>query len=98
MPKAGEEKSMETTINGYVEEVELEDGNSGVLINDGDEDFYVVMDKIGKRLLDHVDEEVEVTGRVSKKKGELVIKVIQFNLLDEEGDFDDDDMDQRWDA
>jgi hypothetical protein len=100
MTKGVEGKIKEATINGYVEEIELEDGNTGLLINDGDDDFYVVMDKVGKRLLDHVDEEVEVMGQVSKKKGELVIKVTHFNLLDEDQDFDDDDddyIDDRWD-
>jgi hypothetical protein len=100
MTKGSEGKTKEATINGYVEEIELEDGNTGILINDGDDDFYVVMDKVGKRLLDHVDEEVKVMGQVTKKKGELVIKVTHFNLLDEDQDFDDDDddyIDDRWD-
>lgn len=101
MAKVAEEKTKETSISGWVEEVELEDGNTGILINDGEEDYYVVMDKQGKKLLDHVDEEVEVTGLVSKKHGELSIKIIHFELLgddDEEEDDDDYGDDDRWDA
>lgn len=101
MAKVAEEKTKETSISGWVEEVELEDGNTGILINDGEEDYYVVMDKQGKKLLDHVDEEVEVTGLVSKKHGELYIKIIHFELFgddDEEEDDDDYGDDDRWDA
>jgi hypothetical protein len=95
MAKVAEEKTKETSISGWVEEVELEDGNTGILINDGEEDYYVVMDKQGKKLLDHVDEEVEVTGLVSKKRGELSIKITHFELYDNDDDYEDDD---RWDA
>jgi hypothetical protein len=98
MAKKEEPKAKEVTINGYVEEVELEDGNSGILINDGDDDYYLVMDKSGKKLLDHIDEEVEVTGMLSKRQGELTLKVIRFRLVDEydDQDDDDDDFDDRW--
>lgn len=101
MAKVAEEKTKEASISGWVEEVELEDGNTGVLINDGEEDYYVVMDKQGKKLLDHVDEEVEVTGQISKKSGELSIKITHFELFDDDEDYedyDDDDGDDRWDA
>lgn len=99
MAKVAEEKTKETSISGWVEEVELEDGNIGILINDGEEDYYVVMDKQGKKLLDHVDEEVEVTGLVSKKRGELFIKITYLRLFDDDDeDYDDDGDDDRWDA
>lgn len=97
MGKEKSSASKEMTIVGYVEEYEQEDGNSGVIISDGDFEFVVVMDRQGKRLLDYMDEEIEVTGLVSKKGGVREIKVIDFHLLDEyeddEGDYYDDDDD-----
>jgi hypothetical protein len=98
MVKKEEAKAREVTINGYVEEVELEDGNSGIMINDGDDDYHLIMDKSGKKLLDHIDEEVEVTGMLSKKSGELVLKVTRFRLVDDYEDQDEDeDFDDHWD-
>lgn len=95
MGKEKSSASKEMTIVGYVEEYEQEDGNSGVLISDGDFEFVVVMDRQGKKLLDYMDEEIEVTGLVSKKGGVREIKVIDSHLLDEyeddEGDYYDDD-------
>jgi hypothetical protein len=100
MAKGTEEKTKEVTISGWIEEIELEDGNTGVFINDGDEEYYVVMDKQGKRLLDYVDEEVSATGLLSKKHGELSIKITHFELVDddsEDEDYNDDDDDGHWD-
>jgi aspartyl/asparaginyl-tRNA synthetase len=98
MAKKEEAKAREITINGYVEEVELEDGNSGIMINDGDDDYHLVMDKSGKKLLDHIDEEVEVTGMLSKKHGELMLKVTRFRLVDDYEDQDEDEeFDDHWD-
>jgi hypothetical protein len=97
----GKEKanaSKEMTITGYVEEFENEEGNSGVIISDGDYEFVVVMDKQGKKLLDYMDEEVEATGIVTKKSGVREIKVINFRLTDEYEDdeeyYDDDEGDE----
>lgn len=96
----GKEKasaSKEMTITGYVEEFENEEGKSGVIINDGDYEFVVVMDKQGNKLLDYMDEEIEATGIVSKKSGVREIKIINFRLLDEYEDdeefFEDEDDD-----
>lgn len=88
----------EITLNGYVEEIDWEGGETGVIIDDGNDDYYVVMDETGKRLLEHVDEEVEVTGMVSKKDGEWTLKVSNFHALDYyEDEIDDyEDMDDYW--
>ena len=100
MVKKDSNKEKKITINGYLEEVELEDGNSGVVINDGEDDYYVVMDKTGKKLLDHIDEEVELTGVLSKNRGELMIAVTHYHLVDDYEDMDDldDDFEDRWSA
>ena len=87
----------DVTVSGYLEEIELEDGNPGLLIDDGDDDYYVVMDKIGKQMLDHIDEEVEASGVLSKNRGELSLKVNNFRLIDFDEDFeDDDDLEAQW--
>ncbi len=99
MAKKEKPRKNEITVNGYVEEVELEDGNTGLLINDGEEDYYIVMDKIGKKLMDYIDEEVEATGDLSRKRGDLVLEVVRFNLMDDYEDMsdEDDEYDRQWD-
>ena len=98
MAKRAMSVEKETILNGYVEEIELEDGESGIIIDDGDEEYYVVMDKIGKRLLQYLDEEIEAVGVVSRNEGEATFKVSRFKVVDyyrdeEEEDFDYGEMD-----
>jgi hypothetical protein len=81
------------TIDGFVEEVELEDGDMGLVIYDGVNDYLVVMDKKGQKLSNYVDEEVEVSGTLSKKNGELWLNVSCFQLIEDFGDMDYDDED-----
>jgi hypothetical protein len=83
----------ETILNGYVEEIELEDGESGIIIDDGDEEYYVVMDKIGKRLLQYLDEEIEAVGIISRNEDELTFKVSRFKVVDYYRDEDEEDFD-----
>ena len=82
--------SKEITIVGFVEETEREDGQMGLQINDGDHDYQVVMDKIGKKLEHYIDEEVLVTGVATGTRSQREIKVNNFRLTDDEGDGDDD--------
>lgn len=90
----------EITLNGYVAEIDLGSGSSGVIIDDGNDEYVVVMDKIGKKLLDHVDEEIEAFGSVTRKDGDLVLKVSRFEVLDyyTDEDLDFDEMDDFWNA
>ena len=84
------------TLEGFVEAVELEDGDIGVVIYDGEEDYYVVMDKQGRQLLDHIEDEVEATGVVSEDDDYLTFKISYFRVLDPYDDWDgdgDDDYD-----
>ena len=103
MARKGIQKEDRITIDGFVEEVELEDGSLGLVIYDGENDYYVVLDKKGLKLSNHVDEEVEVTGTLSEKDGELWLKVTYFQLIDDFEDmYDNDDFDpgydDRWSA
>jgi hypothetical protein len=83
-------KANETTIYGYLDKIELEDGNLGVLVYDGEDDYYVVMDKFGQQLLDHIYEEIEATGTLSKEDGQLVLNVTHFRPVDYYEDMEDD--------
>ena len=94
MSKKEKGGTKETMIVGFVEEVELEDGDSGLQIDDGDDRYLVVMDKNGKKLSNYIDEEVEITGFVNRAGGHREIKVSHFRLSD---DFDDDEDDDRSD-
>jgi hypothetical protein len=95
MAKENKAAVKEATISGFVEEIELEDGDPGVQLDAEDYPYQVVMDKQGKRLLDHIDEEIEAVGVVSIVKGIRQIKIIRFEVLDsledddEEYDYDD---------
>jgi hypothetical protein len=90
----------EITLNGYVEEIELENGKTGVILDDGDVEYCVVLDKVGQRLMDHIDEEVEATGMMSINDGERMLKVFRFHAVDyyEDDDFEYGDMDDYWNA
>ena len=92
----------EITLIGIVEEIEIAKGGSGIIIDDGEDEYVVVMDRIGKRLLDHVDEEVEAQGTVTRKDGDLVLKVSCFEPVDyycdEDEDMDFGEIDDYWDA
>ncbi len=93
MAKKAFHKEKLTTIDGFVEEVYFEDGKIGIVVNDGENDYYVVLDKKGKKLGNHVGEEVQVSGTLSEKDGQSWIKVTYFRLIDYYEDRGDDDGD-----
>lgn len=90
----------EITLNGIVEEIDFGKGESGIIIDDGNGEYLVVMDRTGKRLLEHVDEEVEAHGTVTRKDGDLVFKVSRFEPLDYycDEDYDFSELDDYWNA
>ncbi len=101
MAKARKTEPKETVITGLVEEVELENGNIGVQLDDGDDIYRVLMDRQGKKLLDCIDEEVEVRGVVSVRDDQQQIKIRHFRLIndyrdDDESDFFSSDMDDYY--
>jgi hypothetical protein len=51
-------------------------------------------------LLDHADEEVEVNGTVTRKDGDLVLKVSRFEAVDYycDEDFDFGELEDYWNA
>lgn len=90
----------EITLKGYVEEIELDNGKTGLVFDDGDEEYFVVMDKVSRRLLEHIDEDVEATGIMSIKDGERTLKVTRFHVIDyyEDEDFEYGELDDYWNA
>jgi hypothetical protein len=90
MAKVRKAEPKETLITGLVEEVTLENGNTGVQLDDGDDVYVVLMDRQGKKLLDFVDEEVEVRGVVSRHADHNQIKIRHFRLLNDYRDVDDE--------
>lgn len=93
MAKGKNAAPKEAKIVGYLEEVELENGDIGLRIEDDDDHSYLIdMDKQGRTLLDYVDEEVEITGIVTKDRGVHNIKISKFRVLD---DIDDEDNESR---
>lgn len=97
--KKGKKAVKPVTIVGYVRTFGEED--EGIEICTDENDYIVEMDKVGKRLHNYIDKDVEVTGTISKDdEGNEVIKVTEFDILEteDEGDDDyDDDRDERYD-
>ena len=99
-PKEKKEKkpaAKEVTITGFIDEIELKDGETGLEVDDGDDVYTIKMDDIGTQLLEYVDEEVDITGLVTKTKGKRELKVTKFQPTDDydDEDYDDDDEDDR---
>jgi hypothetical protein len=90
MAKVRKAEPKETLITGLVEEVDLENGSTGVQLDDGDDIYVVIMDRQGKKLLDFVDEEVEVRGIVSRLEDRYKLKIRHFRLLNDYRDVDDE--------
>jgi hypothetical protein len=105
MQKMKKTSEKETTVNGFVEETELDNGDTGIQLVGEDYNYQVVMDRQGKKLLNYIDEEVTATGVVGKVKGERHITISHFQVLDdyedeeEEDDdyYDDDEQDDYFD-
>jgi len=80
-----DEEFEETTIRGFVVADDWDDDNEVVSVavstDDGDE-YLVTRRGLGKDLLDHVDDYVEVVGVVHKDRyGDLSIDVTDFEVV-----------------
>ena len=84
-----EKGAREVTITGFIEEIEIEDGEMGLQVDDGDHTYLVVMDKVGSKLQRYVDEEVDLTGLVTKTGNQREFKVVSFRLAEDYSDEDD---------
>ena len=73
----------ETSVKGFLEEFEYDDGMYGLKLTTDDDDYIVDLDKNGKRLRTLWGEEVEARGWVTRdKEGLNHIKVQSFELIE----------------
>ena len=80
------------TIIGFVDPIDEDDDNSGLVISTENEQYIVNLDKTGEKLLNMIDEEVQVTGRLSiAGDGTKSITVISFDYAPYGEDEDDDE-------
>lgn len=98
-------KSRQVTIVGYVDPIDEDDHDAGIIIStDDDEEYLVYLNKQGRKLIDLIGEEVKVHGTVSKTDdGDDQISITKFEVIDfEETDEDDfyydDDAMERYDS
>lgn len=92
----------EITILGYISEIETDnDDFVGVKITTEDDDeYYVTQNKAGRQLSNLIDEDVEVTGIVSVdgEDGIKYIAVSDYEVLDLDYGYEDDDEDDDEDG
>jgi len=76
------------TFVGYVDEVENDDGTTGVRITTEDaESVQIHLDDKGRELLDRVDEEIIVTGAIqTDRNGDRTLWVKTYELIDDDPD------------
>ena len=72
------------TIVGYVDPIDEDDHDAGIIISTEDNEEYLVdLNKQGRKLLDLIGEEVKVHGAVTQTEGgENRISVTKFEVLD----------------
>jgi len=69
----------EVTLTAFVYEIQ---GKEQVAVSTGEEDYWVVMDETGKKLLKEIENDVNLTGIVSKdQNGKRWVRVIGFDVL-----------------
>ena len=89
------EESIIENIVGYVvaSQIDEYDRIMGVIISSEDDEYEVEMSGLGEKLLDFIDEEVEVRGIVDEERdGSKWITVIGYDVLENGFDEDSDDV------
>jgi hypothetical protein len=81
-------KEKESTLIGFVYEIEENGIVRGIAISTGDEDYIVEMNEWGKQLCKEIENDVKVTGFVSKDQdGKLHIRLTGYELLYKDGEY-----------
>jgi hypothetical protein len=80
------------TMVGYLAGYALDDDSSGItFISEDDDEYIVMLDRAGRKLLEHVDQEVILTGLIDEDdQGQYYISVRGFDLMDYDNDYVDD--------
>lgn len=90
--KKGRSAREEITIIGFVDPLDEDDDNSGVMISTDNEEYIVEMNQTGEKLLNMIDEEVQITGRLSiAEDGTKSLAVTHFDIAADDGEDEDDD-------
>jgi len=86
-------KNKTITITGFVDPVDEDDSESGVVIStDNDEEYLVDQNKQGRRLLNLLGERIKAEGTVTRTEdGENQISITAFEVLEYEETSEDDD-------
>ena len=84
-------KSRRVTIVGYIDPVDEDDHDAGIVISTDDDEAYLVhLNKQGRKLSDLIGEEVKVHGTVTQTDdGEDEISITRFEVIDFEETYDD---------
>lgn len=90
--KKQKDPRQEITIIGFVDPLDDDDEDSGVMITTEDDEYIVEMNRTGNKLLNMIDEEIQATGRVTvQPDGKKMIEVTHFDYAPyEENDEDDE--------
>lgn len=90
--KKAKKPQKDVTLVGCVSPIEEDDTVVGIEISTDDDCYLVELNKQGKKLFNHLDEDVEVKGIVTKDEDDnYKITVTSFELLETEDDEIDDD-------
>ena len=81
------------TLVGYIDPVKQTNNEAGIILTTNNaETFIVELNKEGRRLMNLIDEKVQVTGTVTKTKGgKKQISVTTFNVIEYKETFEDDE-------
>jgi hypothetical protein len=91
--KSAKKKRDEITIIGFVDPLDDYDDEAGVKITTDDDEYVVEMNRNGKKLMNMIDEEVQVTGVVTlSADGTKIIDVSYFDYAPYE-EYDDEEED-----
>ena len=78
----------EVSLTGFVYEIEENRMVKGIAISTGDEDFIVEMNEWGRKLCREIENDVQVTGIVTRDPaGKQHILVSDYKLLYKDGEY-----------
>ena len=85
-------KNRQVTIVGYVDPIDKDNHDAGIIISTNDNEEYLIdLNLQGRKLLDLIGEEVKVHGAVTQTEGgENRISVAKFEVLDYKETYEED--------
>jgi hypothetical protein len=91
-------KKNSMTLQGIVTPIEMDEDDSvvAVALSTDEGEYIIANNPKGRELLDYIDEEMEITGKLTiDEDGNNVIAVTSFSFLDEDDDewYEEEDLD-----